>query len=575
MATARIKFGGYELDPGAFELSRGGHPLKIERIPLDLLMLLIERRGELVTRDEIVGRLWGKDVFLDIDNGINTAIRKLRRILNDNPERSAFIKTVAGRGYRFVALVSAGGVPAGAETRAMLAVLPFENLSSDPEQEYFSDGLTEETIARLGQMQPERLGVIARTSSMTYKHTTKGIDRIGRELGVDYVLESSVRREGRRVRITSQLIRVKDQTHLWADTYDRDMTSFLGVQNELGQAIAQQVQIQLAPQSLGLREHTQDAEAYDLYLRGRYYWNQLTPIGIQRGIGYFQDAVARDPNYALAYAGLAECYAMLPITCDAPPLDVFPKAMAAATKAVDLDASLAEAHAAVGSIKMWMEWDWAGAEIALRRAIELNPNYVMAHRWYGHLLSDIGRHAESAEELTKARQVDPLSPIMHALSGHLRYHAREYDVALQHVHKALAIAPGLWVVHTFLARIYERKGMLEEALEAAKRAFELSGGNTEQISLTGYIHARMGNRAAALEAIRILREPAPQKYVSPYNIALVYGGLNEVENALLGLEQSYDARDVRLTFLAVEPKWDFLRGHPQFQDLIRRMAFPS
>ena len=250
---------------------------------MELLKLLVEHRERLVTRAEIIEKLWGKDVFVDVDNSINTAIRKLRRAFQDNPERPAFIQTLTGKGYRFIGplvVVSAGqgtatASPTVANWRVMLAVLPFENLSSDPEQEYFSDGLTEETISYLGQMNPQRMGVIARTSTMAYKRTSKSIGQIGRELGVDYVLESSVRREGRQVRITSQLILVKDQTHLWANTYDRDMTSFLSVQTELGKAISGQVRIRLDPQSIDPLTRTPDPDAYDLYLRGKYHWNRF------------------------------------------------------------------------------------------------------------------------------------------------------------------------------------------------------------------------------------------------------------------------------------------------------------
>ncbi len=453
MESARLKFGDYELNAASYELTRKGRAIKLERIPMELLMLLLERRGQLVGRDEIVQKLWGENVFLDVDNSINTAIRKLRRILRDNPRRPTFLLTVVGKGYRFVAPTRESEPQSPAtKRRAMLAVLPFENLANSPEQEYFSDGLTEETISRLGQINPEQLGVIARTSSMAFKGTRKNISEIGRDLGVDYILESSVRREGQRIRITSQLIRVEDQCHLWASTYDRNASTFLGIKSELEAAIAGQVKVRLVP-SAGQEPAfpTQQADAYDLYLHGRYYWNQLTPPSIQRAIEYFQKAVARDPGYALAYAGLADCYTMLPIACDAPVLEILPKARAAANKALELDEQLPEAHSALGSIKLWMEWDWAGAEAAFQRALQLNSNYVHAHGYYGHLLSNVGRHAESAEQMREAREVDPLSPMMHALSGRLMYQARCYDAALDHLKNALAINSELWVVHTFLS----------------------------------------------------------------------------------------------------------------------------
>jgi tetratricopeptide (TPR) repeat protein len=265
---------------------------------------------------------------------------------------------------------------------------------------------------------------------------------------------------------------------------------------------------------------------------------------------------------------------MLPITCDAPALNILPTALAAANRAVELDDQLAEAHSAVGSIKLWMEWDWAGAEAAFRRALALNSSYVTAHRYYGHLLSNLGRHAESAEQMRRAREVDPLSPIMHALSGRLLYQTRQYESALEFLKNALAIDPNLWVVHTFRGGVYERLRMFDQARAEYQKAFELSGGNTETIAFRGHILAQLGQRAEAEEAIRFLSEVSKQKYVPPYNVAIIHAGLHEVEAALSWLEKAYETRDVRLTFLAVEPKWDTLRSDPRFQALLRRLRLP-
>jgi tetratricopeptide (TPR) repeat protein len=388
-------------------------------------------------------------------------------------------------------------------------------------------------------------------------------------------LESSVRREGQNVRITSQLIRVKDQTHLWAATFDRERTSFLGVQDELGRAIAGQVQVKLAPQAARFAHPLpRNTDAYDLYLRGRYYWNQLTPPAIRQGIAYFEQAVALDPNYALAWSGMADCYSMLPITCDAPALEILPKALAAARKAVELDPGLAEAHTSIGTVKVWMDWDWPGAEAALRRALELNPSYVQAHRYYACVLSHTGRHDEAAAEMDRARELDPLSTIMHALSGHLRYHARDYTSALKHLRDALAINADLWIVHTFLGRVYECQGLLQESMMEFEKAFTLSGGgNTEPIAFRARMEALAGNPAAAQEAIRMLTELSARKYVPPYNLAMIYCGLGDENNALACLEQGFAEKDVRLVFLKVEPRWDCLRDNPQFIDLLRRLNF--
>ncbi len=546
---------------------------------MDLLLLLVERRNQLVTREEIAARLWGSEVYLDIESSINTAVRKLRRVLKDDPKRPVFLRTVSKRGYRFTVPVSAAAgegatpVAAGApRKRVMLAVLPFENLSASPDQEYFSDGMTEETICYLGRVNPEAMGVIARTSSMAYKRTRKKIVQIGRELGVEFVLESSVRHEGSRVRITSQLIRVEDQTHLWAANFDCDATGFLGVQRELGMAIAEQVQIKLLPHSGGFAHSPANMDSYDLYLRGRYYWNQLTPPGIRKGLAFFEQVVALDPDNALAWAGIADCYSMLPVTCDEPGNAILPLALAAAQRAVELNEGLAEAHSALGTVKVWMDWDWPGAETAFRRALELNPSYVQAHRYYACLLSHTGRHAEAAAEMDVARVVDPLSPIMHALSGHLRWHARDYEGALTHLRHAEAINTNLWIVHAFLGRVHEAAGRSEDAIREFQMAFDLSaGGSSESISCKAHIQAVTGDRAGAEQAARTLTELAARKYVPPYNIAIVYAGLGDSEAALLWLEKGLELRDVRLVFLLVDPRWDGLREEPRFQALLRRL----
>lgn len=573
-----MRIGEFELDPARYTLTRSGRAIKLERLPMELLIFLVEQRGRIVTRDEIVERLWGKGTFLDADNSINTAIRKLRTAFRDTPERSSFIRTVTGKGYLFVASVETPAHRAMApesKARIMLAVLPFENLSADPEQEYFADGLTEETICYLGQMDPARMGVIARTSSMAYKRTIRSVTQIGSELGVDFVLESSVRRQGADIRITSQLIRVDDQTHLWAERYDREATHVMGVQNEIGKAIAGQVQAKLIPESRqGDRTQTRNADAYDLYLRGRHHWNQLNPVGFSRAIDYFEQAIAQDSGYALAYAGLAETYAILPINSEACSPEIYPKALAAATQAVQLDPSIADGHAASGAVQTWMEWDWKGAETSLRKALSINPSYVHALRTYAVLLSATGRHAESAAVMKKARQVDPLSPLMHGLSGIFMYHARDDDAAIRHLRDALSITTNLWAAHLWIAKSYERQGRTGEALDEYQKGFDLSGVNTEPISLKAYIQAQAGNRDAAEQALRFLIESSAQRYVSPYNIAMIFAGLGDDENALLWLEKAYQSRDARMTWMAVESKWDALRKHPQFTDLLRRLNLP-
>src|SRR5579871_2906958 len=443
------KFGDdFELNYAAGQLRRAGRILKVERIPMEVLMVLVQQRGQLVTRDQLVDKIWGKDVHLDTDNSINGAIRKIRQVLKDDPEEPRFIQTITGRGYRFIApvsgpetaqlpvaetsasavpdkvevlpaerrrrvfglaiaaiavvLIAAGGVyflrfefrvsPRGAGGRTMLAVLPFENLTGDAGQEYFSDGMTEEMITQLGSSDAEHMGVIARTSVMQYKHSQEKLSQIAHELGVEYVLEGSVRRDAERVRITAQLIQMKDQTHLWAREYDREAKDVLVVQSEIAREISGEIQTALgehkAVPAVVQSTLSPDAlEAYNLYLKGQYFWNQRTVEGFQEAIGYFHQALEKDPNDARAYAGLAASYALIGPYSGTPADPFSSQARAAALRALQLDDHLAEAHAALALIVQNHDYDWQGAEKEFKRAIELNPNYATGHHWYAEHLA--------------------------------------------------------------------------------------------------------------------------------------------------------------------------------------------
>lgn len=562
-----LRFGSFELDASAYELRRGSRAVKLERLAMELLLLLIARKGQLVTRDEIVEKLWGKDVFLDAEHGVNTAIRKVRRALGDSPKRPRFVQTTPGKGYRFIAPVQRA--EPNEPQRIMLAVLPFLNLSGDPAEEYFSDGLTEETIANLGAMHPARLGVIARTSSMAYKGTHKSARQIGRELHVDFLLESSVRRQGQRVRITAQLIRVEDETHLWAQTYERDGESYLSLQGALGQAIAEQIRIKLTrEQKDGLmRRKTTSPDAFDTYLRGRFYWNHRTREMIGKAIEQFEEALAADPHYSLAWAGLGDAYAILPITSDVPSNECFSKALAAAQKAIRSDDRSAEAHSALGTCKFWMEWDWAGAQHELRRAIELNPSYALAHLNYANVLSNSCDHVAADREISLARALDPLSPHVYTISGQLLFQAGRYREAAIHLERALALNPKAWIAHIVLARIDIETAKFEDAIARLQQAFEFSSGNTEPLSLKAYAHAKSGQREQAERIAATLLEIAQHRYVPPYNLALIFAGLGDAASAINWLRRAYEQRDVRMVFLSVDPKWRELNQDARVREL--------
>ena len=630
-SSRRVRTGLFEIDFGSGEVHKEGRKVPMQEQPFRVLAILLERPGEVVTREQLQARLWPADTYVGFDEGLNTAIRKLRVAFGDSAENPRFIETVSRRGYRFIAPVREAvalapqssdsvAAPDAAEVkhgrpwrirrpvlvlsaaallvilvgiaylarwhssanpavqkRVMLAILPFQNLSDDPEQEYFSDGLTEETITDLGQLTPEQLGVIARTSAMAYKHTNKTISQIGHELGVDYILEGSVRRDGEKVRIAAQLIRVQDQTHLWAQSYDRKLPDFLDVQNELAQVISQQVGLRLTPgQKSGLETTRKvDPEAYDLYLKGLYYWNMLTPTGVSQAINYFQEATKRDPKYALAYAGLADCYAVLPMISDSPPRESFPGAQAAAAKALELDNALAQAHDSDARIKLFYEWNWAESERQSVRAIALNRNLAGAHVRYAHLLSNVGRHKEALAEAERARELDPLSLITNTLFGMFLFQARQYDAAAEQLQKTIRMNPHFWVGHLHLGKVYEQKGMYQAAIEEFTKARDLSEGASETIASLGHADALSGRQDEARNVLEELQRQSRSSYVPPYNIAMIYAALGEKDHALDWLEKGYEARDVHMIFLKVDPKWDSFRTDSRFQDLLERMGFTS
>jgi TolB-like protein/tetratricopeptide (TPR) repeat protein len=578
----KVCFGDFQLDVAAYELRCRDKPVRLERRAMDLLILLASRRGVMVSRDEIVEKLWGRDVFVDVESGVNTVVWKVRRALRDSSESPAFVETVSGKGYRFIAEVKAPK-PQVVEPRSythpprhiMVAVLPFRNLSGDPDQEYFSDGLTEETISCLGRINPQRMGVIARTTSMAYKGTSKSVRQIGTELGVDYVLESSARRENSRVRITSRLIRVHDQTPLWTSTYNREITGILDVQRELSTAIARSVRMKLPPEPLEALEQQQThvAEAYDLYLRGRYFWNQLSALTTRRAVEFYAHATSLDPSYALAWSGLTDAFSANPVSGDAAPLEVWPLARNAAARAIAAAPDLAETQTSLGILKFWLDWDWTAAEAAFRHAIALNPSYALAHRMLGVCLSHLKRKEESLSAGHKARQLDPLNVTHHALSSQIAFAARDFAAAVEHARRAIAIDPEFWIGHMQLGQAHEQLGEIDLAIQALNNAARFSVGNSKAISLRGYILAKAGRRYEAEEVLHALEAASHERYVPPYSFALIQAGLGNNTLALERLAQCLDVHDVHLVFLTIDPKWDHLRNNRRFAAILSRCAF--
>lgn len=575
-ATATLfRFRDCELDVAAFELRREGKSVRLERRPLELLLLLVEHRGALVSRDDIVKRLWGERAFVDVEMGVNTAIRKVRQALNDPSAAPVFIETVPGKGYRFVAPVEvAPPADCAPPARTRIAVLPFENLGAGPEREYVADGLTEETIAALGQIDAEHMAVIGRTSVMAYKRTTRSLGEIGRELNAEYLLESSIRAEGERVRVTAKLIRARDQDQIWSASFDSEPGSILEFQRELATVIAEQIRLRISPERLMAltRRQTRDAEAYDLYLRGRDSWRQLSPTGTRQAIAYYTRATQRDPNYALAWSGLADAHAAAPINGDASPSMIARPAREAVARAVAAEPDLAETQTTLAFVNFWLDWDWAAAEAAYLKAIALDPSHAMAHRMLGVLYSHSGRHEEARASMRRARELD-MYGMHYALSAMIELHARDFDAALNFARQATVVAPDFWIGHYHLGQAYERLGEDDLALNALNNAGRLVGGNSKVICLRGYIFGKLGRSDEAQEVLSTLHALSRERYFPPYATALVFMGLGEQEQALEWLGRAYEARDVHLIFLPVDPKWDALRKDARCGDLVQRCGF--
>jgi TolB-like protein/Tfp pilus assembly protein PilF len=545
----------------------------LERKAMELLVLLVQRAGQLVTRGEIVDALWGEGVFVDVENGIHTAVRKVRRALNEEVEGPDFLETVPGKGYRFSAIVESLIEPDG-HAGTTLAVLPFVHLG-DPEREYLADGLTEDTIGTLGQIDPVRLRLIGRTSMMSYKGSDKTLAVIGRELEADYLLEGSVRGEDEHVRVTASLIRVRDQVQVWSVSYDRHITSVLALQRELSMAIAEQIRLWLSPERLEaiVRRQTHNADAYDLYLRGLNFAHQRTRPTTERAMDYFRGAIALDPAYALAWSGLADAFSASSINGDARPLDVGPRALDAATHAIDANPDLAQAQFALGFVHWSFTWDWLAAEAAFRRAVDLDPLWPFAHWMLGHALSQMGHHAEAASAMLRARQLDPLSAMVHAISSQVAFQARDHSAALEYAHRAIVIDPQFWIGYVMRAQAYEHLGEVDLAMDDLVPAARFSGGNSKAISFKGHLCARVGQTDAARDVLKMLHTAARERYVPPFAIALVHAGLREDNAVFEWLERALASRDVHMVFLTVDSRWDRYRADPRFTSLIARCGF--
>jgi TolB-like protein/DNA-binding winged helix-turn-helix (wHTH) protein/Tfp pilus assembly protein PilF len=601
--AGRYRFGSFVADLGTGELHREGLRVHLQEQPFRVLEVLLARPGELVTRDELRRRLWPADTFVAFDAGLNNAVRRLREALGDTADAPRFVETIAKRGYRFLApverteppgveaprrqrlallaalLIGAGaalllrpGAPAP-RGKVMLAVLPFANLDADESQDYFSDGLTDEMIARLGALQPEGLGVIARTSALQYKRTSKRADQIGRELGVSYLLEGSVRRAGGRVRISARLIQLSDQTPLLSREYDGELRDMLSLQKAVARSVAEDIRLHLSREALSRLASAKpvDPAAYEQYLRGRFAWSQRRAAGLREALGHFERAIARDPAYAPAHAGLADTYSLLSFYGGLPPREVFPKARSAAERAIVLDPQQAEAHTSLAYVLHRFDWEWAQAEQAYRHALQLNPSYATAHHWYAELLMVTGRMAESRQEMRAAQQLDPLSPRINLDVGLPHYFEDDQDAAIEVARRVADLHPGFVPAQIALRQACERKGLFREAAQALEQTAEGLGVEkgpakdvrkaAESAGAVGYWRALLGQVERGW--------PLPE---SPAHRANMWAALGDREQALVWLERAYAERDDELVWIAVEPWYEPLRAEPRFTALLARMG---
>ena len=623
-------FGPFLVDAETCELRRGGHPVALAPKAFATLVLLIEAGGRLLTKDDLMKALW-PDTFV-LEANLSQTIFTLRKALGESGGEQRYIVTVPGRGYRFGGSVeevssleaSSPALPAGPDVaqgdraevasavrsahhrltigvaiatvvlsivlagyvrwsraaphqpssgRTMLAVLPFENLTGDAAQDYFSDGLTEEMINRLGRLDPQRLGVIGRASVMRYKGRAPQLDRIGNELNVGYVLAGSVRRGSGKVRIAAQLIQVKDQTQVWASTYDRDLRDLLAVQAEIAREIGNGIQIVLgngrSPVESVTSLSADSYEAYDLYLKGRYFWNKRTAEGLQQAVEYFSRSSTRDPNYARAYAGLADAYALMSGYSGKPQTEFMPQARSAALKALELDDGLAEAHNSLALVLEKFDWDWEGAEQHFRRAIELDPNYATAHQWYAEYLALRGRFEEALLESERARRLDPLSLIIATDNGAILYYSRQYDRAIQELRGVLEIEPGFPRAHMVMMP-YVEKGRYADALATVGKFGPSDKAWTW--AMYTYIDGRSGQVRQARQALVKFLDLNRTQKVEPGVAIWAYLGMNDKDEAIASLEQAYAQHSDTMVRLKVDPGYDPLRSAPRFQDLLRRVG---
>jgi DNA-binding winged helix-turn-helix (wHTH) protein/TolB-like protein/tetratricopeptide (TPR) repeat protein len=627
------EFGEYQVDVARQVLTHNGHAVPLTPRVFTTLLCLVRHYGSVVAKDELMRTVW-PDTFVE-ENNLNQNVSTLRRVLGEVRGENRYILTVPGQGYQFVATVRPGtpmpangaaplllpdtgsaepasrkpgeavdakssplklrprvlaavavaaavvlaaavvsrsgagsAIPSGLRT---IAVLPFRPLTPNSRDETLEFGMSETLIGKLSSLR----GISVRPLSAVGRYGGQDQDAVaaGRDLGVDAILDGRIQISGDRVRVTTHLVNVSDGRQLWAGEFNEQRTDIFSLQDSIAQQVVDGLALELTtPERRGLtRRDTHNTQAYEAYLRGRFLLLQPKRDWIYKAIGFFEEALRRDPEYARAYAGLATCYTILPVSSDIPPDAAFPQARQAALSALRLDPQLADAHTVLGWIALWHAWDWPDAERNFRQALALDPNLAFAHIGYGHLLSDLGRHQEALREADAALRIDPVSVYGGVLKAHFQYQARSYDVAAAGIHRALELDPHYWIGMITLGKIEVSTGRTEQAIRSFRNATAASGGNSEGIALTGYTYGVAGRRHEAHATLRELEGISQHKYVPPLYHALVHQGLGDSAQALRWLERAYDERDVHMVFLGVDPKWDTLRKDARFIRLLNRL----
>jgi TolB-like protein/DNA-binding winged helix-turn-helix (wHTH) protein len=611
------EFGQFRIDSVERLLLRGDETIPLTPKAIDTLLMLVANSGRVVEKDELMKSVW-PDTFVE-EGALARNVSALRKALSDDIEDFRYIETIPKRGYRFVAPVKDLSAPIPVQpddeapgkrqriirwaawlipavvlilaavlaypwfTRrfssspriASLAVLPLDNPSNDPAQEYFADGMTEELINSLAKI--EALKVISRTSAMTYKGVkNKPLPVIARELKVDAIVEGSVLQSGNRVRITVRRFEGKTERQLWVQSYEQNLRDVLALQAEVASAIAREIRVKLTPQEKQrlTKSRQVDPQAYLAYSYGRYWWNKRAPEDIQKGIEYFQRAIAKDPSYAPAYAGLADAYALLgSIGSDVlPPNEVMPKAKKAALEAVKLDDSLAEGHTSLAYVRLSYDWDFAAAELEFKRAIDLNPGYATAHHWYAHYFLAKSQPEKALAEVRRALVLDPLSLSINVGLGWCLYHAHRYDEAIQQYRSTLDLNPTFALAHSTLGMAYVQKRLYTEALAEFNKASALPGSHTFALANIGRTYALSGRAAEARQVLRELEVAARQEYVPAMYMAAIYAALGDRDQSIRWIEKAYEERSDYMIYLRTEPSLDGLRSEPRFKEFLKLIA---